>query len=182
VLDSIPTYTFIRVVLVVGRWSRTELWIGFIWTDYRIRQDRQFSSLHHNIYLVVVLQLLDQITPSEVLAQPLRSLLSLSWARNSRSPKSPTLHCHARFQVIRAVYLKIQVVWNVTPCSLMVTDVSKGRIAFILRVKQSNTLWSWRWRLYSSSEHPVTVFHSTRRQNILEELKPFHWLFARICY
>jgi hypothetical protein len=55
----------------------------------------------------------------------------------NRIKRNDTATNIARFKVLTAVLVKIQIFWDVTPCRLViVTDVGKERGACILRTKQ----------------------------------------------
>ena len=60
----------------------------------------------------------------------------------------------------------LRVFWNVTPCRLIYTDVSKKRSAFMFRVKNPTSSWAdiLAWVA------PKTISQSTRR-HIPEDLK-----------
>jgi hypothetical protein len=49
-------------------------------------------------------------------------------------------HCNVRLTHDKVIIRQIQIIWDVTPCRLAVTDVSKDRTASIFRVKQSKKM------------------------------------------
>jgi hypothetical protein len=63
---------------------------------------------------------------------------------DSASSSYTTTRCHrttdhknARYEVLTAILLMIEVFWNVTPCRLVDTDVSDDRSASIFRGQKS---------------------------------------------
>jgi hypothetical protein len=75
------------------------------------------------------------------------------------------------------VHEHITFFWNVTPCNLMLTDVSEERTASIFKAEESHTLLLWRWKSYVPPKPDCTVSHSWDRWESLRSRMRICWYF-----
>jgi hypothetical protein len=68
-----------------------------------------------------------------------RSRTSISLHTTSRQSVATTVFISEKCEALTAVLLRIHAFWNITPCQMINTDVSKDRSAFIFRAKGPTT-------------------------------------------